>query len=251
MKSVHDHDARGALAKGRANAAEKRAGRGVAVALGKLERQKEAVAEVRIEKQLGGSIFFGFAEPKVPWLFRLSAPRLERGDVEVLRDVRFAVERRGRFRIEGPNGSGKTTLLEALANNACIAPDRFVFLRQEMTLEERLSTVRAIRSLGHEEKGRTLSIAAALGFNPDKLSSLVSPSPGEARKLAIALGLGQHVAALLLDEPDNHLDLPSKERLEKALEVYPGAIVMVCHDERFAKNLAANVVRVEGGRVLC
>lgn len=38
---------------------------------------------------------------------------------------------------------------------------------------------------------------------------------------------------LLLDEPDNHLDIESKARLAAALAAYPGAFILVSHDEEF------------------
>ena len=65
----------------------------------------------------------------------------------------------------------------------------------------------------------------------------------------IALGLGRHVWALVLDEPTNHMDLPSIERLEHALAEYPGALLLVSHDNRFARRLTSTQWRIEGGAV--
>ena len=75
-------------------------------------------------------------------------------------------------------------------------------------------------------------------------------SPGEARKLALAMGLGRHAWALVLDEPTNHLDLPTIERLERALESYPGCIVLVTHDDAFAHAVTNRNLRVAGGEVM-
>jgi ATPase subunit of ABC transporter with duplicated ATPase domains len=40
---------------------------------------------------------------------------------------------------------------------------------------------------------------------------------------------------LVLDEPTNHLDLPTVERLTAALRAYPGALLLVTHDDRLAE----------------
>jgi ATPase subunit of ABC transporter with duplicated ATPase domains len=51
--------------------------------------------------------------------------------------------------------------------------------------------------------------------------------------------------ALLLDEPTNHLDILSIRWLEKFLEQYPGAALMVSHDHRFLDNVATHIVDVD------
>ena len=107
----------------------------------------------------------------------------------------------------------------------------------------------ALRALEPEARGRVLGVGAALGVDPDALLATRRPSPGEARKLALALGLGRGVFGLVLDEPTNHLDLPSIERLEAALVAYPGALVVVTHDDALAAACTHTVWSVEGGRV--
>jgi ATPase subunit of ABC transporter with duplicated ATPase domains len=64
-------------------------------------------------------------------------------------------------------------------------------------------------------------------------------SGGERLKAALALALYANPPAqlLLLDEPGNHLDLPSLEALETLLRGYTGALVVVSHDEAFLRRL--------------
>ena len=75
--------------------------------------------------------------------------------------------------------------------------------------------------------------------------SSARPSPGEARKLALALALHREVWLMLLDEPSNHLDLPSVERLEAALVGVGCAFVLVTHDAQLAQATCRRVWRVE------
>ncbi|WP_244967827.1 hypothetical protein [Xenorhabdus budapestensis] len=42
---------------------------------------------------------------------------------------------------------------------------------------------------------------------------------------------------LLLDEPDNHLDIESLELLQQALHDYTGAMVLISHDDQFLENV--------------
>ena len=62
-----------------------------------------------------------------------------------------------------------------------------------------------------------------------------APSPGETRKLLLAIGVVRQPYLIILDEPTNHLDLPSIELLEKALIDCPCGLLLVSHDEHFLR----------------
>ncbi|MCP3100444.1 ATP-binding cassette domain-containing protein [Myxococcus sp. K15C18031901] len=249
MKDKNDSDARTLGAATLASWAEQRAGRRVGVLRRELERASEAVGEVAQDKTLGRSVFVGYERAPNPWLFTLDVPELRAGDIPLLGPVHLSVARDARVRIEGPNGAGKSTLVRALMDQARIPLERVLYLPQDVGAEEARATLDAVRALPPEEKGRVLSLVAALGVDPERLLGSEQPSPGETRKLLIARGLGQHAWALVLDEPTNHLDLPSIERLETALREYPGAILLVSHDAAFAKACTTESWRVEHGQV--
>ena len=249
MKGPRDHDARSMAAKGRVRSAEQRLGRQVAVARRRLEKSTAERAAFRFDKAKGRSLFVDFEPSPARRLAALDARTLCAGERPVLRDVHLVVDRGTRVWLAGANGAGKTTLLTALKQAASVPEDRLLYLPQELGAAEGRALLDELRGQSLAERGRTLELVAALGCDPARLLASDSPSPGEARKLKLAFGLARRVWALLLDEPTNHLDLPSIERLEAMLSAYPGALVLVTHDQRLARAATDEVWRIEERRV--
>ncbi len=167
----------------------------------------------------------------------------------ILRGVRLAVRRGDRIRITGANGAGKTTLLSALRRAARVPEARALFVPQHLPAGAGIEALDAVRALPPDERGRVMQLVAALGVEPDRLLASARPSPGEVRKLVLARGLARRPWWVVLDEPGNHLDLPSIERLQAALAEFPGAMLLVSHDAVFAEALTDIEWRVAGGRV--
>ncbi len=249
MKGPRDHDGRGSLRKGMADAAAARAGRTVGVLRAELSRAEREIPPIARDPTAGGVVRAAFVPAPSPIVLRVDADELRAGPRVVLRDVRLAIARDDRVRVAGPNGSGKTTLLAALVGPN--DPGRGVlWLPQELS-PAAVDRGRAfVAALDPAARGRVLAIFSALGSDPKRLLDPEGPiSPGEARKLALALGLGRGAHVLVLDEPTNHLDLTTVERLEALLADYPGALVIASHDERFAAATTARSLQLENGAV--
>lgn len=249
MKNAGDNDARGILAKNRVAFAEARHGRTVGVQRREAARAREALDGLRVDKERGGNVFVDYVPCPRPQLCVLDEDAVRAGDSTLLEDVRLVLQRGSRIHLSGPNGAGKTTLLRRVLERAALPEERVLYLPQELDRAERRNLVNEVRVLTADVRGRVLSIAATLGLDPSALLASPDPSPGEARKLSLALGLGRQVWLLALDEPTNHLDLPSIERVERALRDYPGALLLVSHDAAFASACAKTRWELEGGRI--
>jgi ATPase subunit of ABC transporter with duplicated ATPase domains len=139
--------------------------------------------------------------------------------------------------IVGPNGAGKSTLIRHLVKHKAIPDNRLVYIPQEIDTDLAHQILRRVRQLSKTIQGELLSYVACLGSNAQRLLETERPSPGELRKLKLALGMTGTPYLIVMDEPTNHLDLPSIKALEKALSVCNCALILVSHDLDFLKSL--------------
>ena len=163
------------------------------------------------------------------------------------------IEPTDRIALTGPNGAGKSTLLRHLLPRVNVPTERLLSIPQEITEEEARRIHADIKALPKEALGRVMTSVSRLGSRPGRLLDSESPSPGEIRKMLLALGVDRGPHLVVMDEPTNHLDLPSIECLEEALGECPCAMLLVSHDERFLKALATtrwDLVEGDGGEVV-
>ena len=89
-----------------------------------------------------------------------------------------------------------------------------------------------------------------LGLDEHDFETKVAALSGGQKKLVgLAKLLITQPELLLLDEPDNHLDLNGKAFLERTINNYPGAVVIVSHDRYLLDRVADEIAELEAGRV--
>lgn len=168
-----------------------------------------------------------------------------------------------RIGVIGPNGCGKSTLLKVMAGlleplaGICTVPVETVYLDQRLAnLDPERSVLEQLRDASRTTAESELRMRLAqLGLDARQiLATSGSLSGGERLKAALACVLyaDPPPRLLLLDEPSNHLDLPSAQALETMLRSYQAALVVVSHDDVFMDSLELThrlVVDAQGWRL--
>jgi len=103
---------------------------------------------------------------------------------------------------------------------------------------------------GETYAGRVRELLLGLGLPESDLGKPLGVLSGGQKKLVgLARLLLLRPSMLLLDEPDNHLDLPGKLYLEKLIREYPGAVVIVSHDRYLLDAVVTHIVEIEDGKL--
>jgi ATP-binding cassette subfamily F protein 3 len=99
-------------------------------------------------------------------------------------------------------------------------------------------------------EGQVRATLVSLGFSDSDLELPVNVLSGGQKKLVgLAKLLVTRPDLLLLDEPDNHLDLAGKEFLESYIRSYPGGVVIVSHDRYLLDVVTDEIAELEDGRL--
>ncbi|KRF43566.1 ABC-F family ATP-binding cassette domain-containing protein [Paenibacillus sp. Soil787] len=159
-------------------------------------------------------------------------------DELLLDNVNFEIKSTDKVAIIGPNGTGKTTLLRDIFtnNHASIeinADVKVAYLSQNQgeVLEDSNTILEEFIDAGFKTYDEVRSYILNYGFEGEIVNQkIASLSGGEKNMLQLAKVSASKANVLLLDEPTSHLDTYTQIALEKAIEDYKGAILMISHD---------------------
>ncbi len=177
---------------------------------------------------------------------------LSYGPLDVFEDISFSLARGERLLILGLNGAGKTSLLRCIAGLVEPALGE-VDLGYQVSLgyyaqeHEGIETGRSLfdhlHGSGDLDDRQVRGLLGMFGLRGDKVFQDASTlSGGEKTKLALAQLVAGNHNLLMLDEPSNNLDPPSRTATATALAGWKGSMMLVSHDRAFVQALAPDRV---------
>lgn len=181
------------------------------------------------------------------------------GFAPLLTDLNQLLQAGQRVVVTGPNGAGKSTLLRTIAGELRPLSGQFRLggsVRLGYMSQEQEGLTPGLTALETIQRAAPLNETDARSFlhyflftGDDPLRPIEQLSFGERARLALARLVAEGCNFLLLDEPINHLDIPSRTRFEQALGQFEGTILAVVHDRYFIERFAEEVWLVEDGRL--
>jgi ATP-binding cassette subfamily F protein 3 len=181
------------------------------------------------------------------------------GDEPLFSDVNLTLLQGERIALLGANGSGKTTLLRGIAGQIEPLTGQIklganvhlgYYSQEQEGLDDESTAFQEIRGVAPMSETAARSFLHYFLFSGDDVFVPVgSLSFGERARLALAKLVASGCNLLLLDEPINHLDIPSREQFEQGLTAFDGTVLIVVHDRYFIERFASGVWSVEGGTI--
>ena len=173
------------------------------------------------------------------------------GDRVLFSDVELTVGGDERIALLGDNGTGKSTFLKILLGEETPSGGKIKFgpsvkmgyLPQILHFDHPERTL--LDTMLYETKCTVQSARDRLGsflFQGEDVFKVVGTlSGGEQMRLKLCMLMEQRINLLILDEPPNHLDIPSREWMEAAVEEFDGTLLFVSHDRYFVDHFATRI----------
>jgi ATPase subunit of ABC transporter with duplicated ATPase domains len=243
---IRDHDAKAKIDSARLSGKDAISGKIKRRLQTKLKKSIERKEKTKFKKET--TIGISFDENRSEKQFPIIIPpgKISLGPVKSLHFPELTVRYGDKIGIRGNNGSGKSTFIEYLLERFSFSDNNIIFIPQEISLMQSADMIKRIGNYDNEAKGKIMTLISRLGSDPKHVIETTIPSPGEVRKIMLAEGIMLNPGLIIMDEPTNHMDLPSIECVEDALKACPCAQLLVSHDSVFLNNIISEYWTLSG-----
>jgi len=191
-------------------------------------------------------------------LLQLSNGAKAFGGQKLFDEAVFSINEGEHVGVIGPNGAGKTTLFKILVGDEDLDSGQLIqsnslrlgYLSQhdqwgaEETGNSYLERICKIPVWQAKSAGRELQVSEDIFAKP-----ITSLSGGYRMRIKLIGLLGTDPNLMLLDEPTNYLDLETTLLLERFLQNYNGAFLLISHDREFLRRTTDHILEVEAGDI--
>lgn len=182
-------------------------------------------------------------------------------NVKILNNIDFDICAGERIALIGKNGSGKSTFLKTImgsdnglniSGQLLVGPSvKIGYLPQIIEFKnENQKLLEYFKNEVGVPEQKARQILAGFEFYKEDVDKKVRMlSGGEKMKVKLAELLQKEINTLIFDEPTNHIDIPTKEVLEEAIENFDGTLLFVSHDRYFINKFADKIIEFENGNI--
>lgn len=182
------------------------------------------------------------------------------GEKFIFKDFDFELRGGEKVWLFGPNGAGKSTLVKMIlglesptAGEVNIGENLTIgyFAQKQNQLEYDKTLLDNFLDITHCEYREVFGALKSFSFEGDELKLRVRDlSPGQRARFAFAIFTYHNYDMLILDEPDNHLDIETKEVIEQSLREYKGTLFLISHDRYFVESiLPTSILYLKNGQI--
>lgn len=198
-------------------------------------------------------------------IFKIEGISKSYGDNHVIKNFSMEIHRGDKIGVIGNNGRGKSTLLKMLAN--VLQPDKgkieighqviiSYFAQNHSDVIEKKEGMNGFDWLKSQKPSSyDQDIRGVMGKmlfgGEDAFKAVNKLSGGETARLIIANMMQQDHNVIIMDEPNNHLDLEAVSALAWGINEYKGTAIIVSHDRSLLDEIATKIIAFEDDGIHC
>jgi ATPase subunit of ABC transporter with duplicated ATPase domains len=217
---------------------------------------KIEVPDLKVTTRIPPNFVFTKEKPSGKKVLELTNISKKFGDLQVLNNVSFNIQRGEKVAIVGKNGMGKSTSLKIIVDSLKADTGSvefghevsYAYFSQDHhdQLHGNLSVVNWLeQQLPENMYNIRKSLGQMLFKNEETNKNIQDLSGGEAARLLFSYIMLKNANLLILDEPTNHMDLETIEALGNALNKFDGTVLLVSHNRHFITQVATRIITVD------